>query len=174
LRRSLVAPRDTLFILSTLAIGPGLIVNLIFKNHWGRPRPVMLDVFSSAQPFVGVWQISDACSTNCSFVAGEASSALWLFTTLVLIPDRWRPAATKIILGLVIALSLNRIAFGGHFLSDVLLSWGMTLVVITLAYRFLYVTPPATLSAANLESGITRAGTTVHGWIGRLIPKKPA
>ena len=35
-----------------MALGPGLMVNTIFKDHWGRPRPVMLEVFSSAQPFV--------------------------------------------------------------------------------------------------------------------------
>jgi membrane-associated phospholipid phosphatase len=32
-------------------------------------------------------------------------------------------------------LSANRIAFGGHFLSDVLLSWAVTALVLALLYR---------------------------------------
>lgn len=166
-RPSLVAPRDALFILGTLAIGPGLIVNLVFKNHWGRPRPVMLDVFSSAQPFVGVWHMSDACTTNCSFVSGEASSALWLVTIAVLFPPAWRTEAVKWLLILAVALSLNRIVVGGHFISDVVLAWGITLVVIALAYRLLYLDPPAALSAASLEAAMTRAGEAIHGLVAR-------
>jgi lipid A 4'-phosphatase len=159
---SLVAPRDALFILGTLLVGPGLIVNLIFKDHWGRPRPVMLEAFSSAQPFVGAWHMSDACTSNCSFVSGEASSAIWLVTLIVLLPPRWRATAVKVLIGLAIALSLNRIAAGGHFLSDVLLAWWMTLAVITIAYRYLYLTPPAGLTNARLEAGLTGAGEAIR------------
>jgi hypothetical protein len=28
-----------LFILLSVILGPGLLVNLVFKDHWGRPRP---------------------------------------------------------------------------------------------------------------------------------------
>ena len=48
-RRSLLKPRDVLFILSTLAIGPGIITNLIFKDHWGRPRPFRVAAFGGDQ-----------------------------------------------------------------------------------------------------------------------------
>ena len=91
---------------------------LILKDHWGRPRPVMIDVFGGDQPYVAVWQITDFCSSNCSFVAGEASSAIWLAVALALVvpavarrrPSRRRRSSTPLL------LSLNRIAFGGHFL----------------------------------------------------------
>ena len=161
-RASLVSPRDTLFILSTLALGPGLVANLIFKNHWGRPRPTAIGYFHGAQPFVGVWQISDGCASNCSFVSGEASSAIWLLTLAVLVPPRWRGLAIRILAGLAVLLSLNRIAVGGHFLSDVLLSWWMTLAVIAVAYRVLYLNPSAALTGERLEDGLTRAGTALH------------
>ena len=41
---------------------------------------------------------------------------------------------------LVFALagSVNRIAFGAHFLSDVLLAWLITLTVIVVCYRVFY------------------------------------
>jgi len=41
-----------LFIsLRLLALGPGLLVNLLFKNLWGRPRPQSLDMFNSSLHF---------------------------------------------------------------------------------------------------------------------------
>lgn len=181
-QRSFVPPRDTLFVLGTLIVGPGIIVNLIFKDHWGRPRPTGVNLFGGNEPFVGAWHMSDACASNCSFVSGEASSATWLITLVVLLPLAWRRPALRILIGLAILLSLNRIAMGGHFLSDVLLAWAMTLLVIAVAYRFLYVTPPAALTDASLEAGLTRAGEAIRSGIGaavravseRLAAKPPA
>jgi membrane-associated PAP2 superfamily phosphatase len=161
-RPSLVKPRDIAYILGTLAIASGVIVNLIFKNNWGRPRPFRVIPFGGDQPFVPVWQITDYCSTNCSFVSGEGSSAIWLLTLVVLVPAVWRPTATRIILGLAIALSLNRIAFGGHFLSDVLLAWWMTLAVMAALYKVLYRNPQAALANDALEDGLTQAGLAIR------------
>ncbi len=157
-RESLLRPRDIAFILGTLAVGPGIVANLIFKNNWGRPRPFAVSEFGGEQPFVGIWRITDHCSSNCSFVSGEGSSAVWLLTLAVLLPPRWRPTAVRFLIGLGVALSLNRIAFGGHFLSDVLFAWWMTLIVMVLFYRLLYLSPPAALNDARLEDGLTRAG----------------
>src|SRR5579863_6113844 len=39
-RRMLVSGSTALFLTFTLAIGPGLITNLILKDHWGRSRPI--------------------------------------------------------------------------------------------------------------------------------------
>lgn len=166
-RQSLVPPRDILFILSTLAIGPGLIVNFILKNHWGRPRPWRVTDFGGDQPFVGVWRITHECATNCSFVSGEASSAIWLVTLLVLVPEKWRPLALRIAIGLAILLSLNRIAMGGHFLSDTVLSWTITLTVIAAAWRLLYANPPPGLTNARLERGLTWTGLRLRGLLRR-------
>ncbi len=168
-QRSFVPPRDTLFVLGTLIVGPGIIVNLIFKNHWGRPRPTAVNLFNGDHPFVGAWHMSDACASNCSFVSGEASSAIWLITLVVLLPFAWRRPALRVLIGLAILLSLNRIAMGGHFLSDVLLAWAMTLAVIAIVYRFLYVTPPAALSDTNLELGLTRAGQGIRGGVRAVV-----
>lgn len=181
-QRSFIPPRDILFVLGTLVVGPGIVVNLVFKNHWGRPRPNAVNLFNGDHPFVGAWHMSDACASNCSFVSGEASSAIWLITLVVLLPLAWRRPVLRILIGLAILLSLNRIAMGGHFLSDVLLAWAMTLAVIAIAYRFLYVTPPAALTDARLELGLTRTGegirragrATIRAISGRLASKPPA
>lgn len=168
-QRSLIPPRDTLFILGTLIVGPGIIVNLIFKDHWGRPRPTGVNLFGGDHPFVGAWHMSDACATNCSFVSGEASSAIWLVTLVVLLPLAWRRPALRILVVLALLLSLNRIAMGGHFLSDVLLAWAITLAVIAAAYRWLYVTPPAALAEETLEGGLTEGGRSIRRLIGQAV-----
>ena len=54
-------------------------------------------------------------------------------------------------------LSLNRIAFGGHFLSDVVISFGLTLLVIAVMHRVVIERPPKWLSNETLETGLTRA-----------------
>src|SRR5262245_24310420 len=89
-RPSPIAPNRVLFLLWSLALGPGLLVNLILKDHWGRPRPSMIAAFGGGSPYVPVWEISDFCARNCSFVAGEASTAAWLVGFALLLPVRWR------------------------------------------------------------------------------------
>jgi len=161
-RPSLISPRAALYILSTLAVGPGILVDLVFKDHWGRPRPFMVDAFHGNDPFVGVWQITHYCVSYCSFVSGEGSTAIWLLTLIVLVPVQRRSLAVKVLVGLAIALSLNRIAFGGHFLSDVLLAWWMTLAVMAVAYRIIYVNPPAMLREGNLDAMLGRSGLAIR------------
>ena len=157
-----IAPRAILFIASTLAIGPGLVVNLLFKNQWGRPRPYSVDVFGGQFPFVDAWHFSSSCATNCSFVSGEASSALWLLTIAMVAPPAWRRTLTAYILVFALFLSLNRIAFGGHFLSDVLLSWGLTLVVIFALHRVIYTSALTARFDANFDEVLTRWGTALR------------
>src|SRR3990172_9149834 len=89
-RPSIIPPRASLFLILTLALGPGVVVNLVLKDHWGRPRPVMIDLFGGSVPYVEVWRITDYCSTNCSFVSGEGSSAIWLTGLVLVAPQRWR------------------------------------------------------------------------------------
>lgn len=157
-RKSIVPLRAPLFLLSTLILAPGIVVNAILKNNWGRPRPRNVDFFGGDLPYVPVWHVTDHCDTNCSFVSGEASSSIWLLSLAFLAPKSWRLPVASAVLVLAAALSINRVAFGGHFLSDTLLSWGITFLILLLAYRVFYVHPPAFVSEAALESGFSRAG----------------
>ena len=40
------------WLLLGLALGPGLVVNTILKNRWGRPRPVQLEAFGGEAPYI--------------------------------------------------------------------------------------------------------------------------
>ena len=166
-----VPPNIVVFLLSTLALGPLLLVNVILKNSWGRPRPVQVDAFGGEAPYVEVWRISDWCDTNCSFVAGEASSAVWLVAVALVLPRSLRPAAVGIALAYALLISLNRIAFGGHFLSDVVISFGLTLLLIAIVHRVVIERPPEWLSDAALEDGLTRLGRAMRGERSRVGTK---
>lgn len=134
-------PSSWIFLAGTLAAAPGLLVNSFLKNVWGRPRPVHLEAFGGDAPYSPVWQISDYCQRNCSFVSGEASSSFWLVALTFIVPKRWRLLVLAVTLTWAVPVSLNRVAFGGHFLSDVLLSWLLTLTVLLLAHRLLLAEP---------------------------------
>lgn len=161
-RRPLVPLRAPLFLLTTLILGPGVLVNLILKNNWGRPRPVMVDQFGGDLPYQPVWWPTNLCDTNCSFVSGEASAGIWLVASIFLVPVAWRFAMLCFVLPLAFVLSVNRIAFGGHFLSDTMISWGLTLLVILVTYHLFYVRPPAFLGDRALDEGFTRKGRLLH------------
>jgi lipid A 4'-phosphatase len=170
-RPSLVAPRDVVFLLSALIVGPGLVVNLLFKETWGRPRPATVEAFGGDAPFVPVWHMSDHCSSNCSFVSGEASAAIWLVAAAIVVPARWRGQVFRALLVLAVLLSLNRIAFGRHFLSDTLMAWGLTLLVIAVLHRLIVEHPPAWLENDRLEAGLARAGIKLRKALRRESPR---
>ncbi|WP_208995316.1 phosphatase PAP2 family protein [Roseibium hamelinense] len=157
-RAPLLPLRIPVFLVSTLIIGPGILVNAILKDNWGRPRPRSVEEFGGDLPFQYVWVPSNACDSNCSFVSGEASAAMWLVALAFVAPRAWRSAILCFVLPLGFLLSLNRIAFGGHFLSDTLISWGLTLLVLLLTYRFLYVAGPRFVHDRHLDVWFTRCG----------------
>lgn len=135
--RGLSRARRGWCVLATLALGPGLLVNTLLKNEWGRPRPVHLEMFGGDAPYVPVWQISDWCQSNCSFVSGEGAASAWIVAAVGLLPEPWRTWLLAPTALYAVALSANRMAFGGHFLSDLVLAWTLTFVVTTGMYVLL-------------------------------------
>jgi membrane-associated phospholipid phosphatase len=123
---------------------------------------VEVEAFGSEAPYVEVWRITDWCADNCSFVSGEASSAVWLVAVALVLPKSVRTPATIAATVYALLLSLNRIAFGGHFLSDVLISFGLTLLVIAVVHRAVIERPPNWLSNEALEAGLGRLGLALR------------
>ncbi|ARM11721.1 MULTISPECIES: phosphatase PAP2 family protein [Rhizobium] len=115
--------------LGTLLIGPVLLVNVILKEHWGRPRPVQTDIFGGALHFVEAGSLAGKCVSNCSFVSGEAASAGWLFCLLLFVPKSLRYALAPPVVAISILTPAMRLSFGAHYLSDVTLGWLSSLVV---------------------------------------------
>ena len=132
--RRLPRPSLVLYVLGTYLAGPLTIVHLL-KNTVGRARPQDVLAFGGEDAFTSAWQLSDACLRNCSFSSGEAASAAMLPLLALLLPRRLRLPAL-VALGLfAVAVSFNRIAFGSHFLSDVLVSWLLVALCAVAIFR---------------------------------------
>ena len=126
-----------LFLVILLALGPGLIVNSIFKEYWGRPRPREVAQFGGKKEFLHPWQKGIAHAGR-SFPSGHSSAAFYL-TAPFFIYRRRKPRIARVWLigGLSFGLlmSVARITQGGHFLSDNLWAWGMVhLIAVALYY----------------------------------------
>lgn len=161
-RAPLLPLRACILILGVLAIGRGLIVNGMFKSTFGRPRPYQIDTFGGDVPFVPAWHLSNTCHGNCSFISAESSSGVWLVTAAILLPRRWRAPGVAVLLGLGVAFALNRVAFGQHFMSDVLIAWFLTLALIALFWRLLYVAPPPSLTESALDDAFASIGNALR------------
>ena len=130
--------RKALFLIAGLAMASGLVVNAVFKASWGRARPIQIEMFGGEAEFTRAWAITDQCASNCSFVSGEASSAAWIVATaIVMTPQPWRAVLIPAAFAYGAALSFNRLLFGGHFLSDIVLSWALTALVLCLLHRLM-------------------------------------
>ena len=127
-----------IFLIATISIGPGLIVNLGLKDHWHRPRPNQTQDFNGPNPFRPWWDDSGACRKNCSFVSGEAATGFWMVAPASVLPEPWQGPAIVAAFAFGAGASLLRMAFGGHYLSDVLLGGLVTLIVIEIARLLLW------------------------------------
>jgi lipid A 4'-phosphatase len=113
-------------------VSVGLMVNVVFKEHWGRPRPVQVLDFGGSNPFVPAGEMARYCTSNCSFVSGESASAFWLILLVPLLPLAWQKRGLLIAFGVYVLTSGLRIAFGGHFLSDVVMAAVLTLLIYSI------------------------------------------
>ena len=129
--------RRAVFLTGVMLIGPGLLVNLLLKDNWGRARPRNLVEFGGTLPYSKVWEIVPYCKTNCSFVSGEAAAAFALLATVWIVPERYRLKLAVPLLSLVSLISFDRVMFGGHFLSDTMISWSLVLIVILVLDRLI-------------------------------------
>jgi len=116
-----------LYLVLVMVIGPGLIVNAVLKEQWGRPRPRDVTDFGGKERFEKVWEY-DASSLGKSFPSGHASMGFFFFSAYFLLRGwgrRWAlgTLATALILGSL--LGFTRMVQGGHFFSDVVWSAGV-------------------------------------------------
>jgi hypothetical protein len=67
-----IGGRAALFLIVTMALGPGLLANVILKEHWGRSRPIDVTQFSGTDRFSPWWSPPATARPNCPpFIAGE-------------------------------------------------------------------------------------------------------
>jgi len=118
--------KKALFLVLLMALGPGLTVNLIFKDHWGRPRPREITQFGDTETYLPVWYKGTAGQGN-SFPSGHAAMGFYVLAPFFILRDRHRRWATAFLatgVGYGLLMGLGRMIQGGHFASDVLWSGG--------------------------------------------------
>ncbi len=138
--------RSALFLSLVCVVGPGLITNVLFKGFWGRPRPVQTFPFGGPHPFLPFYIPNGAwAALHKSFPSGHSSMGFY-FIALIFTGRRLsRPKVIRVGLFLTILLGgllgLSRIAQGGHFFSDVLvsslLSWYVSLGCDRIIFEYL-------------------------------------
>lgn len=132
--------RSIMFLVLSLALAPGLVVNVTLKDHVHRPRPVQIRQFGGSFDFQPYDRWSGACPRNCSFPSGETAAAFWTAAPASLAPLPWRPVLVVAALLFGSATGLLRMAAGHHFLSDVVFAALITLAIILVLRRLLW--PP--------------------------------
>lgn len=172
-RRLLMPGRAILFLIATLAIGPGLLVNGILKEHWGRSRPVDVASLGGTDRFVAWWDPRGQCRKNCSFVSGDISGAFWTLAPATLAPPPWRAAAYAGALAFGTAVSLMRMAAGAHFVTDAVFAGVFMFLIIWTAHGLIYRWPRTRLADETIESALQRIALPAHDFAGRLFRNDP-
>lgn len=163
--RSLV--KYSLFGIVSGLLGPGILVNFLFKGYWGRPRPSQTVLWPDSirpdnLPFYKVWEPAFLDGLDkASFPCGHASIVVIFIVFFYIFkqPDvtahlfgEFRQWKVKLFTslkytGLFIAfpggllMGLTRIIQGAHHASDVLWTFGMVLLTNWGLYYFVFKIP---------------------------------
>jgi lipid A 4'-phosphatase len=155
-RPLLMSGRAVVFLLLTLTLSAGVLTNLTFKSYWGRPRPVVVTQFFS----------------------GEGATAFWAYAPAALAPPAWRPVAYAAATVFGVVTSGLRMAFGGHFFTDVAIAGLVTFLVIWLAYGYIYRWSRTRLSDERVDVALTRLAWPGYRlrrrWLGHEVGPAPS
>jgi membrane-associated PAP2 superfamily phosphatase len=177
-RPLLIPGRAIIFLLVTLLLSAGILTNLTFKSYWGRPRPVAVSQFNGDQSFVPWWDPRGACARNCSFFSGEGATAFWTYAPAALAPPAWRPLAYAAATLFGVATSGLRMAFGGHFFTDVAIAGLVTFLVIWLVHGYVYRWTSTRLTDERVDAALTRFAwpgyRALQRWRGREVGPAPS
>lgn len=135
--------KPALQVILTIALGAGFITHTILKESWKRPRPKQLEQFGGTENFRPFYQPEFGTTGQFkSFPSGHSAMGFCFFALTV----QGRRQRSKMLFwgGLVLALafgiglSLTRMAQGGHFFSDTLVSACLMWVVAATSDWLLY------------------------------------
>ena len=154
-QRGSMAARRAWFFPLLMLLGPGLLVNAVGKDHWGRPRPKQIQEFGGTDTYITAGAIGPVAKDRKSFPSGHASMGFYLMAGYFVWRGR-RPllARASLSAGVLMGAAIGwaRIVQGGHFLSDVI--WAGAVVYLAgelLAWAWLR------------EQALAEATLTTHG-----------
>lgn len=129
--------RIALALALSLLLGVAGLVNGVFKEHWGRARPIAVEAFGGSLPFRHPLVPRYDCATNCSFVSGHAATGFALAAVGLMAGPRRR--RRWLVAGLVAGtlVGMGRVQQGGHYLSDVVFA-GLVMMLAHVVLRDLW------------------------------------
>lgn len=141
--------RPALVMLLTVLLGPCLLVNVLLKPFWGRPRPADIIVLGGDREYRSVCRPGGP-GAGKSFPCGHCAMAFALCSMVSWYPFFPRFGVASLIggIGYGVVMGIARVLQGGHFPTDVLWSGVLVLaVVVTLYYHVLRI--PQSLQDAS-------------------------
>lgn len=124
-----------IYLMVSLIVGPGLIVESLLKPNWGRARPKDLTIFGGQADYTPPLWVANECQRNCSFVSGHAALAFWVSAYGFMLPAKWRALGISLGVAFGITMGWVRIIQGGHFFSDVVFAGIIVLGVNIMLYK---------------------------------------
>lgn len=120
----------------SLAIGPGLVVNKIFKENWGRARPYQ--VIRDHHPFSYPWQPHLNRPSDNSFPSGHVS--IGAFIGIPFIAARRKKLGITLCLLGTFVVGTARWLQGGHYFTDIIMAalmvWMINIFITYLVDKF--------------------------------------
>ena len=125
--------KEIVFIWVSGSITLILFINVLLKGMWGRVRPNDILIFGGDSNFTPWYKFGDLCTSNCSFVSGDASVGFMLMVFYFIMKKN-----IYCYLGLLFGTSLGfiRLIAGGHFFSDIVFS--QLVVTTSLSVLFIF------------------------------------
>ena len=150
-------PALGVFLALLLLLGPGVVINGIFKEHFSRSRPVQICEFGGNQPYRRLGERGPQDGGK-SFPSGHAAMGFYWLGLFVYFKDHrrtlaWGFATLGLLHGLLMGLGM---AQGGHWPSDILWSAGFV-YLIAWVLNYLLARNRSTFSA---RSGLTPSPAT--------------
>lgn len=130
-------PKAYLYLLLVFVVGIVLMVNVLFKQHWGRARPDQIIDFGGTLKFTRAFVISRQGESHGSWPSGHAAFGFYFFAVAMLL--RKRRAIVMVLAGCLGAfIGLMRMIQGRHFLSDVVSAFFIIYIVARVTYYLMY------------------------------------
>ncbi len=161
----------SIFLILALLIGPGFIINSVLKVHWGKPRP------SETREFGGRWEYQKLfekgeSGRGKSFPCGHCSMGYFFFAFYFIFKNKRRKLAFLFLLfGLIYGslIGFSRMAFGGHFPSDVLWAAFIPFLVPLVLYYFILDIPRRELCLNEIPQNVSRMKKIIVACTGTIL-----
>ena len=120
--------RPDYFILTSYLCSVVVATHLIIKPLWGRLRPIEL-FQSQMDAYTSIFQWSNSCHFNCSFVSGHAAFGFFFISYAIIYP-KYQKSITCFALLLGFFIGTIRMIEAQHFLSDILFAAWINMFII--------------------------------------------